>query len=193
MFGISGTELLIILFFGFLIFGPEKLPQLGNTVGRAIRQFRNASEAANKKFKEEVADPFHEAIAPYKEQVEETTKPFQEDIDAINSTLNETKSMFTDPFKDILSPASAQPKPAPSAVIATGVAVDDESTPKPDESVSAAEPKDAVAASGDDPFSGVISDTTSPEPKPIPQSGGTVKKNLAASLYGLDDDEGDGE
>ena len=52
MFGISGTELVIILFFGFLIFGPENLPQMGRTVGRAIRQFRNASEAANKKFKE---------------------------------------------------------------------------------------------------------------------------------------------
>ena len=97
MFGISGTELVIILFFGFLIFGPEKLPQMGRTVGRAIRQFRNASEAANKKFKEEVADPFQEAIAPYKDQVEESTKPIQEDISAINDTLNETKNMFTDP------------------------------------------------------------------------------------------------
>ena len=131
MFGISGTELVIILFFGFLIFGPEKLPQMGRTVGRAIRQFRNASEAANKKFKEEVADPFQEAIAPYKDQVEESTKPIQEDISAINDTLNETKNMFTpaakqaapapvadDPFASVLDDApAAQPegKPIPEA------------------------------------------------------------------------------
>ena len=121
--GISGTELLIILFFGFLIFGPEKLPQMGRTVGRAIRQFRNAADAANKKFKEEVADPFQDAVAPYKDTVEETTKPLQEDINAINETFNETKSMITDPFKDMFKP-EAEEKKAAGAVISGGIAND---------------------------------------------------------------------
>ncbi len=123
MLGISGTELLIILFFGFLIFGPEKLPQMGRTVGRAIRQFRNAADAANKKFKEEVADPFQDAVAPYKDTVEETTKPLQEDINAINETFNETKSMITDPFKDMFKP-EAEEKKAAGAVISSGIAND---------------------------------------------------------------------
>lgn len=44
MFGISETELALILIFAFLIFGPDKLPGMGRTVGRAIRQFRDAQD-----------------------------------------------------------------------------------------------------------------------------------------------------
>lgn len=44
MFGIGGFELFLILIFGFLIFGPDKLPQIANTVGRAIAKFRSAQE-----------------------------------------------------------------------------------------------------------------------------------------------------
>ena len=42
MFGIGETELLIIVAFGFMIFGPDKLPGMGRTLGRALRQFRQA-------------------------------------------------------------------------------------------------------------------------------------------------------
>lgn len=57
MFGIGGTELAIILLFAFLIVGPEKLPSIGRTVGRAIRQFRNASDEVNRVIRTEVYDP----------------------------------------------------------------------------------------------------------------------------------------
>lgn len=57
MLGIGGTELAIILLFGFLVFGPDKLPQMGRTIGRAIRQFRNAQEEMNKVVRAEVYDP----------------------------------------------------------------------------------------------------------------------------------------
>lgn len=190
MFGISGTELVIILFFGFLVFGPEKLPQMGRTVGRAIRQFRNASEAANKKFKEEVADPFQEAIAPYKDQVEESTKPIQEDISAINDTLNETKSMFTDPFKDMFGSSTNTPASKPGAVIQGGMPGD---PPAPVKTPSAAATP-APSPAAENPFASVVDDAPAakPEGKPIPETSGTVKKSMAASLYDLDDEK-DGE
>ena len=57
MFGIGSTELFIILLFAFLIFGPEKLPQIGRTIGRAMRQFRNAQDEMNKVIRTEVYDP----------------------------------------------------------------------------------------------------------------------------------------
>ena len=98
MLGIGSTELVLILFFGFLIFGPEKLPEMGRTVGRAIRQFRTASDEASAKFKEEVYDPFQEAIDPYKSEIEKTVAPIKEDIDAINDSFTETKQAFTDPL-----------------------------------------------------------------------------------------------
>ena len=42
MFGIGGFELFLILLFGFLVFGPDKLPEIAKTVGRAIAKFRDA-------------------------------------------------------------------------------------------------------------------------------------------------------
>lgn len=42
MFGIGGFELFLIVLFGFLIFGPDKLPEIAKTVGRAIAKFRDA-------------------------------------------------------------------------------------------------------------------------------------------------------
>jgi TatA/E family protein of Tat protein translocase len=57
MFGIGGTELFLILLFAFLIIGPDKLPKAGRTLGRAIRQFRNAQDEMNKVIKDEVYDP----------------------------------------------------------------------------------------------------------------------------------------
>ena len=44
MFGIGGLELFLILLFGFLLFGPDKLPAIAQTVGKAIAKFRSAQE-----------------------------------------------------------------------------------------------------------------------------------------------------
>jgi len=40
MFGLGIQELLIILAILLLIFGPKRLPQLGNALGRTIKGFR---------------------------------------------------------------------------------------------------------------------------------------------------------
>ncbi|HUP56652.1 MAG TPA: twin-arginine translocase TatA/TatE family subunit [Bdellovibrionota bacterium] len=56
MFGISGEHLLI-LGIVLLIFGPRRLPELGNTLGKAIRNFKDSvsgvEEAAFRKIDEE--------------------------------------------------------------------------------------------------------------------------------------------
>lgn len=57
MFGISSIELVIILLFGFLLFGPDKLPQMGRTIGRALRQFRETQEKLTAVVQTEVVDP----------------------------------------------------------------------------------------------------------------------------------------
>ena len=45
-----------ILLFGFLLFGPDKLPAMAKTLGKAIGKFRNAQEEMNKVIKNEVYD-----------------------------------------------------------------------------------------------------------------------------------------
>lgn len=62
MFGIGETELVMILVFGFLVFGPDKLPGIGRTVGRALRQFRQAQEGFTQVVQTEVLDPAADAM-----------------------------------------------------------------------------------------------------------------------------------
>lgn len=42
MFGIGFPELLVILVIGLVFLGPGKLPELGEALGRAIREFQFA-------------------------------------------------------------------------------------------------------------------------------------------------------
>ena len=49
MFGSIGiSELLIIFLIALLIFGPRKLPELGKSIGRALFEFKKASNEFQK-------------------------------------------------------------------------------------------------------------------------------------------------
>ncbi|HEX7533997.1 MAG TPA: twin-arginine translocase TatA/TatE family subunit [Syntrophales bacterium] len=49
MFGIGMPELIVILVIGLIFFGPGKLPDLGSSIGKAIRGFKKAVEEPDKK------------------------------------------------------------------------------------------------------------------------------------------------
>lgn len=57
MFGISGFELLLIAVFVLIIFGPDKLPELARTFGKAMRQFKSAQEEMERVIKAEMLSP----------------------------------------------------------------------------------------------------------------------------------------
>ena len=42
-FGFHGPDLLIVLVVALLIFGPKKLPEMGEAIGKGIRQFKKAT------------------------------------------------------------------------------------------------------------------------------------------------------
>jgi sec-independent protein translocase protein TatA len=76
MFGISG-EHLIILGIVLLVFGPRRLPELGNTLGKAIRNFKDGisgvEEAKYRKLEgENPAPTATAAAAPAAEGAEKT-------------------------------------------------------------------------------------------------------------------------
>jgi sec-independent protein translocase protein TatA len=50
MFGSIGMpEMIVILVIALIIFGPGKLPELGNLLGKALRGFKKAVEEPEKK------------------------------------------------------------------------------------------------------------------------------------------------
>ena len=56
MFGIGAGEFVLILVAGLILFGPSKLPELGKTLGKALREFRKAQAALSATL-EESAEP----------------------------------------------------------------------------------------------------------------------------------------
>ena len=45
MFGIGGTELLVILVVALIVLGPKSVPQIARTLGRAMGEFRKVYKA----------------------------------------------------------------------------------------------------------------------------------------------------
>ena len=39
---IGGSELLVVLLVIFIFFGPKKFPEMGKSLGKAVREFKNA-------------------------------------------------------------------------------------------------------------------------------------------------------
>ena len=56
MFGIGMPELIIILVIILIIFGAGKLPEIGAGMGKAIRNFKGASDEKEKKEPEKIEE-----------------------------------------------------------------------------------------------------------------------------------------
>lgn len=56
MFNIGLPELLIIVAIALIVFGPNKLPELAKAFGRAMREFKKATEEVKESFEAETKD-----------------------------------------------------------------------------------------------------------------------------------------
>lgn len=97
VFGIGEGELAIIVVFGFLLFGPDKLPQMGRTIGRAIRQFRETQEKMTAVVQSEIIDPVSEAAsAPVKPKKAAVDDDSDADDDAAETAAPAKKETFAE-------------------------------------------------------------------------------------------------
>ena len=64
MFGIGVPELILILVVGLIVFGPGKLPEMGRSLGKGIREFRKASNALTAAINAPEPPPAQPAAAP---------------------------------------------------------------------------------------------------------------------------------
>jgi TatA/E family protein of Tat protein translocase len=73
MFGSLGLpELLLILAIALLVFGPKKLPEVGRSLGRAMREFKKSTEEIKDKFEEQIrADEFKDIQEDIKKDLSE--------------------------------------------------------------------------------------------------------------------------
>jgi sec-independent protein translocase protein TatA len=71
IFGIGLPEMVLILILALLVFGPKKLPEIGRSLGKALRGFQEASKEFEAEFKRE-AEQLEKAV---KEPMQATLEP----------------------------------------------------------------------------------------------------------------------
>jgi len=161
VFGIGEGELAIIVVFGFLLFGPDKLPQMGRTIGRAIRQFRETQEKMTAVVQSEIIDPVSEAAsAPVKPKKTAVDDDSDADEDAAETAAPAKKETFAERRARLAAEKAA------SEAAAEGEGAAEESEAEGAEPAAAAEP--------------VIEPEPAAEPEPEPEPAEPTTADLYA-------------
>ena len=56
MFNIGPEEIILILVIALIVFGPKRLPEIGRTVGKSLREFRRATQDLRDQFQSAIED-----------------------------------------------------------------------------------------------------------------------------------------
>lgn len=161
VFGIGEGELAIIVVFGFLLFGPDKLPQMGRTIGRAIRQFRETQEKMTAVVQSEIIDPVSEAAsAPVKPKKTAVDDDSDADKDAAETAAPAKKETFAERRARLAAEKAA------SEAAAEGEGAAEESEAEGAEPAAAAEP--------------VVEPEPAAEPEPEPEPAEPTTADLYA-------------
>ena len=81
MFDLGTQELIVIFIVAFLVFGPKKLPELGRTLGKGIRELKAAMRG--------VTESMNEAESDITDGIKETKDDLEESIyKSIESNIN---------------------------------------------------------------------------------------------------------
>lgn len=161
MFGIGDQELFLIILFAFLLFGPDKLPGMGRTIGRALRQFRTAQEGVTKVVQSEIIDPIQNVTETSTGKAAAKAKAEDEDMTEEEVAAAKPAETF----------AERRARLAAEKAAAEKAAAEKDAAPAADAPAEVAPETDAAEAE------------PAPEPEPAPTS--------VEALYGLDDDDDD--
>lgn len=165
VFGIGDTEFFLIVLFAFLMFGPDKLPGMGRTIGRALRQFRTAQEGMSKVVQSEIIDPIQNVADTPKGKAAARSQAEDEDLTEEEVAAAKPAETFAERRARLAAEKAAAAGKAAGA--AAGTDAD----------------SDADADAGEGTAEGAAAPAEPEKPEPAPTS--------VAALYGLDDDDED--
>ena len=102
MLNIGPTELILLLGVALVIFGPGKLPELAQTLGKTIREFKSAVNNIDEDIKKDLVDLKNE-VQDVKETVDMrgTIEELQKDIkDAVKIDLDTEAVKTAEPHEE---------------------------------------------------------------------------------------------
>ncbi len=95
-------ELLVIFIIALLVFGPKKLPELGKSLGKGLREFKRATNDLKASWDDQLKDAENE--------ISSTARDFRDIQKDVNVSMNE--SVTPDPA----APASSTPPESDQAM-----------------------------------------------------------------------------
>jgi len=99
MFGIGMTELLVIMGIALIVFGPKKLPELAKHLGKAMREFRRATEEVKENIGLNNLNDFdiNEAASPREEGSQKKATPEKETESPLSASEKEADADASQP------------------------------------------------------------------------------------------------
>jgi sec-independent protein translocase protein TatA len=97
MFDVGLPEMIVIMVIALVVFGPKKLPEIGKSLGKAIRELKKAGEEVKESFNEDTTDS------------RELRNPLHQDHPSTDSIEKDTD--FTEPAAET-TPIPAEAVPA---------------------------------------------------------------------------------
>ncbi|HEX5641926.1 MAG TPA: twin-arginine translocase TatA/TatE family subunit, partial [Thermoleophilia bacterium] len=113
---IGPAEIVIVLILALLVFGPKRLPQMGKSLGKGVREFRKAADTAKQEL----------GLEGVTDQINEVKSTFTEPLKEVTGTFSDLKSSV-----DVKSAIEAPVAAKGAAAGAAGAALAGTSVPEP--------------------------------------------------------------
>ena len=108
-------EMVIIFVVALLIFGPKKLPELGKSLGKGIKEFKKATDELKTSWEDQVRDiqaPLNDVKKDVNSIGQDLKDDFYKSIEAESAAATPSEQPVHEP-----KPADATPHPAESASV----------------------------------------------------------------------------
>lgn len=102
---VSGGELLIIILVVFLVFGPQKMPEIARKIGRAMNEMKKASNDLTREFRQE-ASGIRTEITAAQSKVQDELNNVNREVTKTRARINKDLSVTDTPANNANENAS---------------------------------------------------------------------------------------